>query len=46
MVDITLNLTPYRRCSAVSDLRMHALGDPAAIAHLREIDDEIAVLSK
>jgi hypothetical protein len=27
-------------------LRKHALGDPAAIGHLREIDDEIAVLSK
>jgi len=27
-------------------LRKHALGDPAAITHLREIDDELAVLSR
>jgi hypothetical protein len=27
-------------------LRRHALGDPAAIAHLREIDDEIAALER
>lgn len=51
MAKITARAAAAARIATLVDsqhtwIRKHALGDPAAIQHLREIDDEIAVLSQ